>query len=157
MEAMRHVVLLSAVLAFAACADELPRTGNPSSGTVTFEGGATLEVRIADQPKERERGLMGVESLAPDDGMAFVFDEPSDSSFWMKDTVIPLSIAFVDGARVVAIEEMTPCETDPCPTWDAGGARYTLAIEANAGWFDEHGVRVGDAVTLEPLEETADA
>ena len=154
---MRLFILLSAGLTLTVCAEELPAIGDMTSGTVMFEGGATLEVRIADESEERERGLMGVESLPPDRGMAFVYDEPRTSGFWMKDTLLPLSIAFVGGDRIVAIEEMTPCETDPCPTWDAGGARYTLAIEANAGWFDEHSVRVGDTVTLEPLEEIADA
>jgi uncharacterized membrane protein (UPF0127 family) len=108
----------------------------------------TLTVRVADSDGERRDGLMGVEELEPDSGMAFVFEEPTSSSFWMKDTLIPLSIAFVDGQRIVGIEEMTPCTADPCPTWDAGGAEYTLALEANAGWFAEHGVSVGDSAEL---------
>ena len=92
---------------------------------------------------------MGVESLPPDEGMAFVYDEPTASTFWMRNTLIPLSIAFVDAeGRIVAIEEMTPCVVDDCPTWDAGGATYTLAIEANAGWFADHGVAVGDRAEL---------
>ena len=117
---------------------------------VRFSGTeATLTVRIADSGDEQRQGLMGVESLGEDQGMAFVYDDPTTGSFWMKDTLIPLSIAFVDGDRIVAIEEMTPCESDPCPTWDSRGAAYTLAIEANAGWFAEHGIAVGDRATLE--------
>ena len=119
---------------------------------VRFSGTeASLTVRIADSAEEQRQGLMGVESLGEDRGMAFVYDDPTTGSFWMKDTLIPLSIAFVDGDRIVAIEEMTPCETDPCPTWDSGGAAYTLAIEANAGWFTAHGIAVGDRATLERI------
>ena len=119
---------------------------------VGFSGtDAKLTVRIADSGDEQRQGLMGVESLGEDRGMAFVYDDPTTGSFWMKDTLIPLSIAFVAGDRIVAIEEMTPCESDPCPTWDSGGAAYTLAIEANAGWFTAHGIAVGDRATLERI------
>jgi uncharacterized membrane protein (UPF0127 family) len=120
---------------------------------VRFSGtDASLIVRIADSADEQRQGLMGVESLPPNHGMAFVYDEPTTGSFWMKDTLIPLSIAFVDGDRIVAIEEMTPCDTDPCPTWSAGGSEYTSAIEANAGWFSAHGISVGDRATLDEVE-----
>jgi len=91
---------------------------------------------------------MGVTTLAPDSGMAFVWPAPTSSSFWMKDTLIPLSIAFWDTAgKVVAIDEMTPCTADPCETYGAPVA-YVGAVEANKGWFAAHGVRVGDAVEL---------
>jgi uncharacterized membrane protein (UPF0127 family) len=68
----------------------------------------------------------------------------------MKDTLIPLSIAFVDaGGRVVTLRDMAPCEADPCMTYSAT-APYVTAIEANAGWFDAHHVEVGDEVSLSP-------
>jgi uncharacterized protein len=91
---------------------------------------------------------MGVEILPDDEGMAFVFDEPSDSSFWMRDTLIPLSVAFVDGTgRVIGVRDMRPCEADPCPTYGIGEP-YVLAIEANLGWFDRAGIEVGDHAEL---------
>lgn len=91
---------------------------------------------------------MGVERLPADEGMAFVFDEPVSSTFWMKDTLIPLSIAFVDEAdRVIGVRDMQPCEADPCPTYGVDGP-YILAIEANLGWFDEHGIEAGDRAEL---------
>jgi uncharacterized membrane protein (UPF0127 family) len=79
--------------------------------------------------------------------MAFVWDQPVTASFWMKDTLIPLAIAFVaqDG-RIVTIAEMTPCRADPCPTYPAA-APYVLAVEANAGWFDRHAIGEGDSAT----------
>jgi uncharacterized protein len=105
-------------------------------------------VDIADTDAAREHGLMGVTDLPEDQGMAFVWDAPTDASFWMKDTLIPLSVAFVDERRrVIAVREMTPCAADPCPTYDAG-APYTTAVEANAGWFEDHGVEPGDRMRL---------
>lgn len=121
------------------------------SSVATFEDGATLAVTIADDDDERSQGLMWLTSLPADRGMAFVWDEPVSRSFWMKNTLIPLSIAFVgEDERVVAIREMEPCSEDPCPLYGAD-ARYAWAVEANAGWFEVNGVSVGDGATLEML------
>jgi uncharacterized protein len=125
----------------------------PSSlrqGVVVFDGSERLNVRIAETEQERQTGLMHVMALPLDDGMAFVFDGPVTETFWMKDTLIPLSVAFVgaDG-RVVSIADMQPCAADPCPTYAASGP-YTIAVEANLGWFADHGIRAGDPARLEP-------
>ena len=110
---------------------------------------ATLHVDVADDGDERDRGLMGVEQLPRDQGMAFVWDEPVTTTFWMKDTLVPLSIAFWDtDGRIIDILDMEPCTGDPCPTYRPD-APYVGAVEANAGWFAEHGVGVGDHVELE--------
>jgi len=138
------------------CGSHRPPVATPAppdhSVVVTIPGGvARLEVGVADTDPERERGLMGVTSLPSDQGMAFVFPEPTRATFWMKDTTIPLSIAFVSAeARVVTIEEMQPCRKDPCATYTSS-APYTMAVEANAGWFDRAGVAVGDRAELEPI------
>ncbi len=127
-----------------ACAAGEPDLSRPTRGTITFVGGASLDVRIADDDRERGRGLMGVTSLDADEGMVFEFVEPTDSPFWMKDTLIPLSIAFIgEDDRIVTVLEMEPCVEEPCPTYSATG-QYVLAVEANAGWFDEHGIDRGD-------------
>ncbi len=111
-------------------------------------GPQTLTVQIADTQALRERGLMGQTSLGPDSGMAFVWAEPTQSTFWMKDTPIPLSIAFWDAnGRIVAVREMTPCTADPCETYGSPVA-YVGAVEAGMGWFKAHGVNVGDVVEL---------
>ena len=76
----------------------------------------TDALNVADSPEERRVGLMGVESLDKDGGMVFVFDREQDGSFWMKDTLIPLSIAFWGSdRRLLDILEMDPCTTDPVP------------------------------------------
>lgn len=144
----KHAFLL--LLMAAACTSQTTQSvmncGFPS--TATFSPGTELHVAIASDDASRERGLMGVTDLGPDDGMAFTWDTPQDATFWMKDTLIPLSIAFVgqDGT-VITVKEMTPCAADPCQTYAADGP-YTTALEANANWFEDHHVGVGDPMTL---------
>ena len=105
-------------------------------------------MEIADEFEERQTGLMGRESLDADAGMAFVWSEEFRGSFWMKDTLIPLSIAFWDDrSRIVAILDMEPCEADPCPSYDPE-VPFLGALEVNAGFFDEHAVEVGDRIEL---------
>lgn len=120
----------------------------PPEPAIVRTGDATLTVEVAVDGETRARGLMGVASLPEDRGMAFVWPEPTTGTFWMKDTLIPLSIAFVDAdGRIVTIREMTPCTTADCPTY-AAEAPYMWAVEANAGWFDRHGIEVGDEIAL---------
>ena len=108
-----------------------------------------MHVEIADSDAERERGLMGRRHLAQDAGMVFLFHEDTDGAFWMKDTLVPLSIAFYDErGRIVRILDMVPCKKDPCPTYSPG-ARYRGALEVNLGAFARWGVREGDVLRLE--------
>jgi uncharacterized membrane protein (UPF0127 family) len=153
---MRRPVLLLVVLLSlpSACARDPAAASDPGSSSPSAEvivrtdaGERSLSVRVADSEAEREAGLMGVHDLPADEGMAFVFDGPSTSTFWMKDTPIPLAIAFVEDGHILTITEMTPCRSDPCPTYAAGGP-YSLAVEANSGWFGANGVRVGDELVL---------
>jgi len=154
---VRSIALGLLCLALAGCvshgAAATTTPAPPDHAVVIAIGGGSvrLDVSVADTDPERERGLMGVTSLPADQGMAFVFAGPTRATFWMKDTVIPLTIAFVDvNRRVVTIEEMEPCHSNPCPTYRSS-APYTMAVEANAGWFDRAGVAVGDRAELEPI------
>ena len=148
-------LLLVAVLTLAGCsgANDLPTpTGGGAAVSEvvvrTAGGERTLSVRVADTDEERRRGLMGVRDLPANDGMAFVFDGSTTATFWMQDTPIPLAIAFVSGdGHILGITEMTPCRTDPCPTYAPPGA-YDWAVEANAGWFSANGAQVGDEAVL---------
>ena len=116
---------------------------------MTFEGNdAVLYVDVADTAPEQRNGLMGIERLPEDEGMAFAFDAPSDTTFWRKDTLIPLSVAFVDAdGRVIGVRDMRSCEADPCPTYGIDRP-FVLAIEANLGWFERAGIEVGDRAEL---------
>jgi hypothetical protein len=143
----RRLAALAFVLTLS-CASGAASPASCTSFIVRFGEGRSLDVRLAADDADRTRGLHGVADLGANEGMAFLWDAPSDGPFWMKDMLIPLSIAFVDAeGRIVTILEMTPCEADPCPTYRANGP-YTMAIEANIGWFAEHGVQVGDEVEL---------
>jgi uncharacterized protein len=102
---------------------------------------------VADTDAARERGLMGRTSLPPDGGMVFRFPSETDAAFWMKDTSIPLSVAFIGDRRIVDILDMAPCGDDGCPLYRSA-ASYRTAIEMHAGWFSAHGIRIGDDVAL---------
>jgi uncharacterized membrane protein (UPF0127 family) len=146
---LKFLVLLLAV----ACSDgpvASPASCPQDHAYVVFSKDAQLHVQVAADDASREHGLMGVTELPEDGGMAFTWTSPTDTTFWMKDTLIPLSIAFVDQAgKVITISEMTPCTADPCTTY-AADAPYTMAVEANANWFEDHGVAVGDEATYQP-------
>ena len=103
-----------------------------------------LKVEVAASEPERSQGLMFREKLGNNDGMLFIFDEPAYHSMWMKNTLIPLSVAFVDGeGRILNILDMEPRTLDTHSA--AGPARY--AIETNKGWFAGKKIKAGDKVT----------
>ena len=121
---------------------------SPALSIRTDDGIVSLDVQVADTPAERQTGLMGRESLSPYDGMVFVWEEPVVTTFWMKDTLIPLSIAFWDeGGRIISILDMAPCIEDPCPTFGPDKS-FVGAIEVDRGAFERHGVVLGDTVEL---------
>lgn len=144
---------LLAALALVACSEapaDLPPT--PTGGfdapvTVTFEGAPPIKAQVARTREQRARGLMERTSLPEGEGMVFLFPGRVTGGFWMKGTLIPLSIAYVDGDRVVSTHEMQPCESDPCPDYPPAGP-YTLAVEAPGGFFPDHGVKAGTRMTL---------
>jgi uncharacterized membrane protein (UPF0127 family) len=139
-------VLLGAVACGSA---EPPGPGEPAELSIrTADETVTLEVQVADAPSERRTGLMGRESLDPYDGMAFVWGEPVRSTFWMKDTLIPLSIAFWgDDGRIIALLDMDPCTADPCPSYGPDEP-FVGAVEVGQGTLAAQGVAVGDTVEL---------
>ena len=111
--------------------------------------GRPLIVEVARTPQMRQKGLMFRESLGPKEGMLFVFEEEQVLSFWMKDTGIPLSIAFLDkNGKVTDIIDMEPYSTRPVRS--SGLCRY--AIEANRGFFEKAGLLVGDRVNLDTVQ-----
>jgi len=115
----------------------------PSAATVLTIGSTTVSVEIADDPAEREHGLMKRDTLGAEQGMLFVYPDERPRNFWMKDTSLPLSIAYLDAqGRIVRIADMTPFDTSTVPS--VRPAMY--ALEVNQGWFTRHAVQVGASV-----------
>ncbi len=106
-------------------------------------GGHRLVAEVAATSDTRTTGLMNRFSLKPDHGMLFIFNAPQPHAFWMRNTYVPLSIAFigVDG-RILNIEDMAPRTDDTHPS--KGAALY--ALEMKKGWFAERNIRAGDRV-----------
>jgi hypothetical protein len=110
-----------------------------------YVGGIPLRVEIADSPKERECGLSKRKKV--DGGMLFVFEEEGIYSFWLKDTYIPLSIAFIDRDRViVSIQNMAPLYRNRLYVPQKP---ILYALEVEMGWFEKNGVNVGDSVIIQ--------
>jgi uncharacterized protein len=107
-------------------------------------GGVSLKAEIAEDDQSREMGLMFRDSLPEDHGMLFIFDQPHQASFWMKNTKIPLSIAFLENDRVISEEKSMRPYDETLIQSRSDKIRY--AIEVNAGWFDRHQVKPGTKV-----------
>jgi uncharacterized protein len=124
----------------------LPSPAFTLETTTISVGGVPLVVEVADDPVERAMGLMYRDFLPDDRGMLFVFPDEAARAFWMKNTRIPLSIAFADGTgTIVTIMDMFP---------DDGRARYRsgaparYALEVNRGWFAMRGIKPGDRIVI---------
>jgi len=105
-----------------------------------------IPVEIADNSEERSEGLMFKDDL--EGGMLFVFEEPGIYSFWMKDTLIPLDIMWIDQGRIVFIQEdVQPCYLDICPSYTSD-IESNYVLELNSGDVDRLGIEVGDGVIL---------
>lgn len=105
---------------------------------------APLTAEIADTPEASENGLMFRDSLPEDRGMLFVFDAPKRATFWMKNTKIPLSIAFIDSAgTILEVKSMYPMDESIVPS---SSTEVAYALEVNQGWFDRHKISPGDKI-----------
>ena len=103
-----------------------------------------IDVEIADTPEERSVGLSGREEIPPDTGMLFIIPVRGPG-FWMKDTLVPLSVAFLARCgEIVSIQDMQPQSLDIHTT----DQDYSFGLETPQGWFTEHGVKVGDLVSI---------
>ena len=112
-----------------------------------------LTAQIDADDASRETGLMSRTNLGEDEGMVFVFPSPRPVAFWMKDTLIPLSIAYVGASgRIFEIHELKPHDETPVPS---ASEAVLCAIEAPRGWFDRHGVLAGDMVGGVPPASSA--
>ena len=138
------------LLACGAQKDETLAAGQPRLGTVELRLGESLVIaELADSEGEREQGLMYREALGQDEGMLFAYPDEELRVFWMKNTSIPLSIAFINSTgRIVRIDDMSPFSEDQVSS--VFEAKY--ALEMQQGWYSTHGVRTGQVVGGIPPE-----
>lgn len=140
-------VLLSTFLLFA---------GNLEKKKISFEKGATLTVEVADNFTTRNQGLMDRTEMASDQGMLFVFQAPQKLSFWMKNTYIPLSIAYLDEEKT--IKEIYDMQAQSLLERSQNLQHYPsqcscqYALEVNQGWFKKNKVKVGEKIRISSIE-----
>ena len=102
-----------------------------------------IRVEVAKAPEERAQGLMGRKHLGDSEGMLFIFETEDYHGFWMKKTLIPLSIAFIDReGRILSITDMKPLTLES----HAPPKPVLYALEMKRGWFSANGIKVGDVV-----------
>ncbi|MFN7263100.1 MAG: DUF192 domain-containing protein [Pseudobdellovibrionaceae bacterium] len=111
--------------------------------------GHKLQVEVADSPDELQKGLMFRQQLDEGKGMLFVFPEEDIRAFWMKNTFIPLSIAYINSKKVIVdIQDMAPAKSmmqSHFPSYPSSRpAKYALEVPQN--WFNKKGIKVGDKI-----------
>jgi len=112
----------------------------PAFAEAKVPGDPRLWLELALTTEQQARGLMFRESMPENQGMLFVFGQRTAGAFWMHNTLIPLSIAYIDrDGAVLDIQDMQPQTDDPHPP----ARPYWYALEVNQGWFANHGVAVG--------------
>jgi len=137
------------VLASLLCATVLAQTGPQKLPSIRLNAGIhNIQAEVAQSPDERSTGLMFRKEMGTNEGMLFAFEQPAQQCFWMKNTLLPLSIAFIaDDGSIVNIDHMKPqtleshCSTKP--------VRFVL--EMNEGWFDKRGIKPGTKLRGAPF------
>jgi len=147
---MKKLFALAIALALAACAAVAQEPQMSLPRVKLAAGMHQIDAQVAASPDQRATGLMHRQEMPQHEGMLFVFEQPSQQCFWMKNTLLPLSIAFVaDDGTIVNIDEMAPqtldshCSTKP--------VRYVL--EMNKGWFAKKGIKAGAKLTGTPFSK----
>ena len=139
-----RLILFFCIVAFAAIASSANAQLNIGLRTIQMKVGIySIQAEVADNPDLREVGLMNRTSLPTNSGMLFIFEQKAGNCFWMKNTKLPLSIAFIaDDGKIVNIEEMQADTTNNhCPK-----APIRYALEMNKGWFSERVIVPGNVI-----------
>ena len=109
-----------------------------------------IQAEMAQSPDERSTGLMFRKSMATNDGMLFAFEQPGQQCFWMKNTLLPLSAAFIaDDGTIVNIEDMKPQTLDS----HCSEKPVRFVLEMNQGWFAKRGIKPGSRLQGAPFEK----
>ena len=146
-------ILVLTLVAAALLASASAQAGDGATTAKLRLDGVAFHPELAVTPAQRQRGLM-FRRKAPADGMLFVFSTDTTGGFWMKNTLVPLTIAFFDSAgKRVRKLSMTPCREDPCKVYDPG-RRYRFALELRAS-DPRPALRIGPLAELRRLTRAA--
>jgi uncharacterized protein len=142
--------LIAAALCAAACLSHAQDAQTDLPRVRLGAGMYQIDAQVAMTPDQRETGLMFRKQMPQQEGMLFVFDEPGVQCFWMKNTILPLTAAFVaDDGEIVNLADMKPQTTDShC---SSRPVRYVL--EMNQGWFAKKGIKAGSKLAGEPFRK----
>ena len=141
---------LAALSAMAQAQVSAPGQAQQLQATTLNAGMHNIRAQLAMTPEQRQIGLMYRREMPTNDGMLFVFEEPQPQCFWMKNTLLPLTIAFVaDDGTIVNLADMQPMnEASHC---SAKPVRY--ALEMNQGWFAKRGIKAGSKLGGAPFSK----
>jgi uncharacterized membrane protein (UPF0127 family) len=150
---MKHIANIAVALALVAGgtaqaqAQDEPQTNLPR--TTLAAGMHQIDTQLALTPEQRQIGLMFRKAMPQHEGMLFVFEQPTQQCFWMKNTILPLTAAFVaDDGTIVNLADMKPQTTDAhCSDKPV---RYVL--EMNQGWFAKKGIKAGFRLAGKPFD-----
>ncbi len=135
--------------------DSMPQTGLPL--TQVNLGGRQYLLEVASTPQQAETGLMYRTSLPANGGMLFRFQETRPVAFWMKNTLIPLDMVFIQAGKVVHIaHQAQPCKQEPCPVYPSQQP-VDMVIELPGGTARKHHIQTGTTVRLRPLAQAVPA
>jgi uncharacterized protein len=146
---LKYIYLCSLILVACTSAEVVPSSTMFETATISLrsdvpaEPTVTLTVEMAKTPQQQAMGYMNRTSIPKGTGMLFVFEEEKMLSFWMKDTPLPLDIAFFNTNReLVSLKTMPLCTLDPCPAYSSSlKAKY--ALEVPKDYFEQHGIDIG--------------
>ena len=149
-----NALLLIAVFHFSPASAPARTPPQDTLPTVTLRiGSSTVKAEVADENDERTIGLMGRTELADGEGMLFVFRTPRPLGFWMGDTLVPLSIAYINAAGSIReIHDLRPLAEAPAASTFRD---LVYALEVPQGWFTRHKILAGDKILGLPAPETA--
>lgn len=144
-----HAVLALSLLLLgaAALAQEGPQMNLPR--TMLTAGMYQIDTQLAQTPAQREIGLMHRRDMPQQEGMLFVFDQPATQCFWMKNTILPLTAAFVDdNGTIINLADMKPQTTDS----HCSSKPVRFVLEMNVGWFAKKGIQAGSKLGGKPFD-----
>ena len=155
---LSHYLLILFICLLSSCDEHSQPATNTAPANTLFPlqvGSAHLNVKLAVNDKERSRGLMHIKSLPDQEGMLFAFKEEQQLSFWMKETFIPLDIAYISSDGI--IREIYPLYPHNYTSVSSMREDLMYALECNQDWFKKNNVRVGDSLDLKMIKTAIQA